>query len=65
MRKNSLVETFSNAYAAACPDEQAALRVWMRDIILPRKEGRNDLAGDVESFMSSWCREGRCARRRA
>jgi hypothetical protein len=42
--KKSIVDTFSRAYAEASPEEQAALRVWMRDIILPRKEGRNDLA---------------------
>ena len=44
MRKNSLVETFSRAYAAASPEEQAALRVWMRDIVLPQKKRRKDLA---------------------
>jgi hypothetical protein len=43
-RKNPLLEKFSRAYAAASPDEQAALRVWMRDIVLPRKEGRNNLS---------------------
>ena len=31
MRKNSSAETFSCAYAAASPAEQAALRVWMRE----------------------------------
>ena len=35
---------FSALYAAASPEEQAALRVWMRDIVLPRTERRNDLA---------------------
>ena len=33
----SIVETFSRAYAAANPEEQAALRVWKRDIVLPEK----------------------------
>jgi hypothetical protein len=42
--KKSIVETFSRAYAGASPEEQAALRVWMRDIILPQKEPRKDLA---------------------
>jgi hypothetical protein len=44
VRKNSLVETFSRAYAAASSDEQAALRVWMRNIVLPQKERRRDVA---------------------
>jgi hypothetical protein len=35
--KKTLVETFSRAYAAANPEEQAALRVWKRDIVLPEK----------------------------
>jgi hypothetical protein len=39
VRKNSLVETFSRAYAEATPEDQFALRVWMRDIILGRKVG--------------------------
>jgi hypothetical protein len=39
VRKNSLVETFSRAYAKATPEDQLALRVWMRDIILGRKVG--------------------------
>jgi hypothetical protein len=38
------VEEFSRAYAAASLDEQAALRVWMRNIILPGKARRDDLA---------------------
>jgi hypothetical protein len=40
----SIVETFSCAYAAASPAEQAALRVWMRNIIRPQKEPRVDVA---------------------
>jgi hypothetical protein len=43
-RKNPLVEKFSRAYAAASPDEQAALRVWTRNIICPQKEPRVDVA---------------------
>jgi len=43
MRNNPLVETFSRAYAAASPDQQAALRVWMRNIILPGIVRRSDL----------------------
>ena len=42
--KKSIVDTFSRAYAAASPDEQAALRVWMRNIIRPQKEPRVDVA---------------------
>ena len=53
MRKNSLVETFSRAYDAASPDEQAALRAWMRDIVLPRKEGRNNLEKSRRSEKDS------------
>jgi hypothetical protein len=30
------VEEFACAYEAASPDEQAALRAWMRNIVLPR-----------------------------
>jgi hypothetical protein len=37
------VEEFSRAYEEATPDEQAALRVWMRQIILPGKTPRKDL----------------------
>jgi hypothetical protein len=41
--KKSIVETFSRAYEAASPEEQAALRVWMRDVILPQKKPRKNL----------------------
>jgi hypothetical protein len=51
--KKSIVDTFSRAYAEASPEERAALRVWMRDIILPRKEGRNDLAKPRRSEKDS------------
>jgi hypothetical protein len=37
---NQLVAKFSRLYAEADPEDQFALRVWMRDIILGRKEGR-------------------------
>ena len=37
---NQLVAKFSRLYAEADPEDQFALRVWMRDIILSRKEGR-------------------------
>ena len=37
------IEEFSRAYAAASPDQQAALRVWMRGVILPGKVSRKDL----------------------
>ena len=42
--KKSIVEAFSRGYEAASPDEQAALRVWMRNIIRPQKEPRVDVA---------------------
>ena len=42
--KKSIVETFSRAYSSASPDEQALLRVWMRDIIRPQKKPRVDVA---------------------
>jgi hypothetical protein len=38
------VDEFSRAYESASPEEQAALRVWMRKIILPGKIRRDDLA---------------------
>ena len=37
---NQLVAKFSRLYAEADPEDQFALRVWMRDIILGREEGR-------------------------
>jgi hypothetical protein len=36
---NQLVAKFSRLYAEAAPEDQLALRVWMRDIILGRKVG--------------------------
>jgi tetratricopeptide (TPR) repeat protein len=40
---NATVEAFSRAYEEATPDEQAALRAWMRNIVLPRDFPRSDL----------------------
>ena len=48
-----MVETFSRAYDAASPDEQAALRAWMRDIILPRKQRRKDIIKSLRSEKDS------------
>ena len=36
---NRVVAKFSRLYAQAAPEDQFALRVWMRDIILGRKLG--------------------------
>jgi hypothetical protein len=36
---NPLVAKFSRLYAEAAPEDQLALRVWMRDIILGRRVG--------------------------
>jgi hypothetical protein len=36
---NRLVAKVSRLYAEAAPEDQLALRVWMRDIILGRKVG--------------------------
>jgi hypothetical protein len=36
---NRLVAKFSRLYAEAAPDDQFALRVWMRDTLLGRKVG--------------------------
>ena len=52
MRKKSIIDTFSRAYSLASPDEQAALRVWMRDIILPQRKPRKNLE------MSRRCEKG-------
>jgi hypothetical protein len=54
------VEELSRAYAAATPDEQAALRVWMRGVILPGKVSRKDLTrsrrNEKESVAARDCR---------
>jgi hypothetical protein len=48
-----LVETFSRAYDAASPNQQAALRAWMRDIIVPRKQRRKDIIRSLRSEKDS------------
>jgi hypothetical protein len=53
VRKNRPVETFSRAYDAASPNQQAALRAWMRDIILPRKQRRKDIIRSLRSEKNS------------
>ena len=40
---NRLVAKVSRLYAEAAPDDQFALRVWMRDIILGRKVGSGNM----------------------
>ena len=42
--KKAIADTFSRAYAEASPEEQAALRVWMGNIIRPQKAPRVDIA---------------------
>ena len=44
MQKLSIVERFSRAYEAANAEDQAALRAWMRGVILPGNLRRKDLA---------------------
>jgi hypothetical protein len=51
--KKSIVDTFSHAYAAASPEEQAALRVWMREIVVPQREPRKDLSRSRRSEKGS------------
>jgi hypothetical protein len=53
------VEEFAKAYAAASPDEQAELRLWMRRIILPGKIPRTDLARAKRSEKKSIAARGR------
>ena len=38
------VKAFSRAYEEATPDEQAALRMWMRSIVIPTRLRRGNLA---------------------
>ena len=53
---NQLVARFSRLYAEAGPEDQCALRVWMRDIILGRKEGSVNMPpGEAES-KNGWSR---------
>jgi hypothetical protein len=40
---NQLVAKFSRLYVEAAPEDQFALRVWMRDIILGRKVGNANM----------------------
>jgi hypothetical protein len=40
---NRLVSKFARIYAEASPDDQFALRAWMRDIILGRKVRRGSM----------------------
>ena len=41
-RKETLVETISRAYAAASPEEQAALRPGLRNMVVPQSEPRKE-----------------------
>ena len=43
-RQNELVAKVSKLYAQAAPEDQLALRVWMRDILLGRTAGTRNLA---------------------
>jgi hypothetical protein len=54
---NQLVAKFSRLYAEASPDDQFALRVWMRDIILGRKAGSVNMrhAKRAEKRMAKAC----------
>ena len=55
--RNQLVAEFSRLYAQAAPEDQLALRVWMRDIILGRKVGSVNTvrAKRVEKRMVEAC----------
>ena len=54
---NRLVAKFSRLYAQAAAEDQLALRVWMRDIILGRKVGRTNTvrARRGEKWMVEAC----------
>jgi hypothetical protein len=54
---NQLVAKVSRLYAEAAPEDQLALRVWMRDIILGRKKGRVSMlhARRIEKRMVEAC----------
>ena len=43
-RQSELVAKISKLYAQAAPDDQLALRVWMRDVLLGRTAGTRNLA---------------------
>ena len=53
----ALVATVSRLYAGAAPEDQLALRVWMRDIILGRKVGSTNTvrARRAEKWMVEAC----------
>jgi hypothetical protein len=54
---NQLVAKFSRLYAEADPEDQFALRIWMRDIILGRNERRVNIfhARRIEKRMVEAC----------
>ena len=54
---NQLVAKFARIYAEASPDDQFALRAWMRDIILGRKVRRGSMvhARRIEKRMVEAC----------
>jgi hypothetical protein len=54
---NRLVAKFARLYAKAAPEDQLALRVWMRDIILGRKVGSANMlhAKRAEKRMVEAC----------
>ena len=54
---NQLVAEFARVYAQASPDDQFALRAWMRDIILGRKVRKGNLvhARRIEKRMVEAC----------
>jgi hypothetical protein len=54
---NQLVAKVSRLYAEAAPEDQLALRVWMRDIILGRKVGSTNMvrARRIEKRMTEAC----------
>ena len=54
---NRLVAKFSRLYAEAAPEDQFALRVWMRDIIVGRKVGSANMihARRAEKRMIEAC----------
>ncbi len=54
---NRLVAKFARVYAEASPDDQFALRAWMRDIILGRKVRKGSMvhARRIEKRMVEAC----------
>jgi hypothetical protein len=57
-KTNQLVAKVSRLYAEALPDDQFALRVWMRDMILGRKVGNTNMvhARRIERRMVEACK---------